>query len=353
MTETRRLLTLAAAIHLTLCAGVATAQTVLVRNAPPDSTIEVMLNSSPVGSTKVGASGVATVAGKISEDPARTEIDAQVFVDACGDVRRVIIVERAVQPPAPDAGCVRRDMGGLFLVKRITTLVVDFGGANTTLMLRQGSVSLDPPRVWAETPSGLVLFGGGAYTFGSSAKAISCGDVTPCDGSTSGFSFTAGATYWIVPFLGAEGAYIRPAEVTSSGSGEGFRFDGSFRADVFTAAGKVGVPLGPVRLYGKVGGAYQRSTTNTTQIMEARTVTVDGVEETIPGGTAQYNLRTAGWGWIFGGGGEVWFSPAFAVYGEFGRLALKGSSREDENAEGLVDDRMYTVFFGIRLRVGG
>ena len=141
--------------------------------------------------------------------------------------------------------------------------------------------------------------------------------------------------------------------MTSSGSGQGFRFDGSFKADIFTAAGKVGVPLGPVRLYGKVGGAYQRSTTNTTQIMEARTVTVDGVEETIPGGTAQYNLRTAGWGWIFGGGGEVWFSPAFAVYGEFGRLALKGSSREDENAEGLVDDRMYTVFFGIRLRVGG
>jgi hypothetical protein len=353
MTETRRLLTLAAAISLTLCAGVARAQTVLVRNAPPDSTIEFMLNASPVGSTKVGASGIATVAGKLSEDPARTEIDAQIFVDVCGDVRRVIVVERAVQVPVADVGCTRRDMGGLFLVKKISTLVVDFGGPNVTLMLRQGSVSLDPPRVWPEPPTGLVLFGAGLYTTGSIAKAISCGDVTPCDGSTSGFSGTAGATFWIAPFLGAEGAYLRPAEVTSSGSGEGYRFTGSFDSQIITASGKIGIPFGPVRLFGKVGGAYHRATTHTTQIMEPRTVTVDGAEQTIPGGTANYNLRTAGWAWVFGGGGEVWISSAFGIYGELGRVALKGPSREDENAEGVVDDRMTTIAFGIRLKIGG
>ncbi|HEY7498872.1 MAG TPA: hypothetical protein VH740_10180 [Vicinamibacterales bacterium] len=353
MTETRRLLTLAAAISLTLCAGVASAQTVLVRNAPPDSTIEVMLNSTAVGSTKVGASGIATVAGKLSEDSARTEIDAQIFVDVCGDVRRVVIVERAVLPASADVGCIRRDMGGLFLVKRISTLVIDFANPTPTLLLRQGSVSLDPPRVWAEAPTGLVLFGGGAFTTGSVARSISCGNVAPCDGKSSGFSFTAGATFWIRPFLGAEGAYIKPAEVTSGGSGEGFRFTGSFKSEIITASGKIGIPLGPVRLFGKVGGAYHRATTNTTQIVEARTVTVDGVEQTIQGGTANFNLRTAGWAWIFGGGGEVWFSPTFAVYGELGRASLKGPSRESETAEGVIDDRMTTVLFGIRLRVGG
>jgi hypothetical protein len=353
MTETRRLLTLAAAIHLTLCAGVATAQTVLVRNAPPESTIEVLLNATPVGSTKVGASGLATVAGKLSEDPSRTEVDAQIFVDVCGDVRRILIVERAVQPPPADAGCVRRDMGGLFLVKRISTLVIDFGGTNATLLLRQGSVSLDPPRVWAEAPTGLVLSGGGAFTTGSVARAISCGNVTPCEGTNSGFSYTAGATFWIVPYLGAEGAYIRPAEVTSSGSGEGFRFTGSFKSEIVTASGKIGIPIGPLRLFGKVGGAYHRASTHTTQTMEARTVTVDGVQQTIQGGTATYTLRTAGWAWVFGGGGELWLSSTFGLYGELGRAALKGSSRDDENAEGLVNDRMTTVLFGIRLRVGG
>jgi hypothetical protein len=353
MTDIRRLLTLAAAISLTVCAGIARAQTVLVRNAPPESTIEVLLNATPVGSTKVGASGIAIVAGKLSEDPTRTEIDAQIFVDVCGDVRRVLILERAVQPPVADSGCVRRDMGGLFLVKRISTLVIDFGGANATLLLRQGSVSLDPPRQWPEAPTGLVLFGGGAFTTGSNARLISCGDVTPCGGSNSGFSYTAGATFWIAPFLGAEGAYIRPAEVTSSGSGEGYRFTGSFKADVITASGKIGIPVGPVRLFGKVGGAYHRATSSTTQIVDARTVTVDGVDQTIQGGTANYHLRTAGWAWVFGGGGEIWFSSAFAVYGEVGRVALKGPSREDENAEGVVDDRMTTLLFGIRLRIGG
>jgi hypothetical protein len=324
-----------------------------VRNAPPDSTIEFRLNATTVGSTKVGASGIATVAGKLSEDPARTEIDAQIFVDVCGDVRRVVIVERAVQPEAADAGCARRDMGGLFLVKRITTLVVDFGGATPSLLLRQGSVSLDPPRVWAEAPTGIVLFGGGAYTTGSRAALFSCGDVTPCESANSGLSFTAGATFWIRPYIGAEGAYLKPAEVTSSGSGEGYRFTGSFKSEVVTASGKIGIPFGPVRLFGKVGGAYHRATTSTSQNVDARTITVDGVEQTLPSGTVTVNLRTAGWSWVFGGGGEVWFSPTFALYGELGRVSLKGPSRESETAEGTVDDRMTTILFGVRLRIGG
>ena len=44
MMATRRLLAIAAALNLTVCVGAATAQTVIVRNAPPESTVEVVLN---------------------------------------------------------------------------------------------------------------------------------------------------------------------------------------------------------------------------------------------------------------------------------------------------------------------
>jgi hypothetical protein len=353
MTESRRLLCLAAAINLTLGVGAATAQTVLVRNAPPDSTIEVVLNTSPAGSTKVGASGIATIEAKLLTDPAKTETDAQIFVDVCGTTRRVLLAERGVQLPSPEAGCVRRDMGGIFLVKPITTLVVDFVSGSPTLLLRQGSVSLEPPHVWPDAPTGLVLFGGGSLTWVSNARLIFCGDVTPCEGGSSGLGFTAGAAYWITPYLAAEGSYIRPKEVTASATTDTFSFDSSFKTEVLTAAGVFGVPVGPVRLFGKVGGAYHRATSDTLQTMEARTVVVDGVEQTIPGGNQRYVLKTAGWSWLFSGGGEVWLSQSFALYGEFGRAALKGPSRESETAEGLVDDRMTTLFFGVRLRIGG
>ena len=52
MMESRRLLTLAAALNLTVCVGAATAQTVIVRNAPPDTPVEVVLNDAAVGSAQ-------------------------------------------------------------------------------------------------------------------------------------------------------------------------------------------------------------------------------------------------------------------------------------------------------------
>ena len=113
MMEPRRLLALAAALNLTVCVGAASAQTVIVRNAPPDSAIEVVLNDTAVGTGEDQRQGRRARARRACPSALmKTETDAQIFVDICPTIRRVLVVERAVQVPLQDAGCTRRDMGG-------------------------------------------------------------------------------------------------------------------------------------------------------------------------------------------------------------------------------------------------
>jgi hypothetical protein len=341
MMEPRRLLTLAAALNLTVCVGAATAQTVIVRNAPPDSPVEVVLNDAAVGSAKTNERGDALVPVGLSERLMKTETDAQVFIDICENVRRVLIVERAVTVPLQEAGCTRRDMGGIFVVRQVSTLVVDVGGPSPTLLLRQGKVSLDPPRVWKPAPTGLVLFGGGGFTKLSDVTAVACGSVTPCSGDQSGSAYTFGAAYWVTPYLAAEGTYIKPANPTATGTTDTFQFNSVFDAQVLTVLGKVGIPLGPVRPYGQIGASYHQAKFRTTQTMTGAAAP----------NTLSFELRTGGWGLAFGGGAEVWLSSVFGFYGEFGSAAVKGPARDDE--DGAVDDRMTSVLFGARIRIGG
>jgi hypothetical protein len=342
MMEPQRLLTLAAALNLTLGVAFATAQTLLVRNAPPGSTIELVLNATPIGSTKVDESGVVTLPINLSKHVNKPETDAQIFVDVCDNVRRVLIVERALQPPAPEAGCRRRDMGGLFLVRQISTLVVGVKDS-PTLLLRQGSVSLKPPRVWTPAPTGFVLFGGGAFTKITNVVDQACGTVTDCTGDASGFSYAAGAAYWITPYLAAEGTYVKPAEVTATGTAGNFRFNSSFDADVLTAVGKVGVPLGPFRPYGQIGGTYHQARFTTSQTL------TDATENA----TQTFSQKTRGWSWVFGGGAEIWITRWLAVYGEVERGALKGPVTDEDEGDGTIDDRFTFILFGGRIRIGG
>jgi hypothetical protein len=350
MMESRRLPTLAAALTLTLSAGVASAQTVLVRNAPPDSSLEVVLNTTPIGTATADARGIATLPVSLSKNLNKTETDAQIFVDVCANVRRVLVAERALSIPAPEAGCTRRDMGGIFVVREVSTLVVDFAGPSPTLMLRQGRVSLEPARVFGP-PSGLVIFGGGGFTSLSNETSAACGTLAECARDDFGSAFTAGASFWFGQYIAAEGSYVKPSKGTADGSGTGFRFESIFDSEMFTAAGKIGAPVRAVRIYGKVGANYHRATLRTTQTVEDVTITVDGVEQTIRGGNQVYWVKTAGWGWLFGGGLEVWVAPAFGIYGDVSRAALKGSAIDDE--EGLTDERVTTMFVGARIRIGG
>jgi hypothetical protein len=337
-----RLLPLAAALILTLGVGVASAQTVIVKNAPAGSNIELVLNATTIESAKADAEGVARLGVNLSKNVNKTQTDAQIFVDVCGDVRRVYIAERGVQPAPQESGCARRDMGGLFLIRDVSSILIDVGPASPTLMLRQGPISLDPPRTWT-APTGLVLFGGAGLAKTRDAAVAACGTLTECSASGYGLSYTVGAAYWVTPFLAAEASYLKPAEMEAEATLETYRFTTSFDTELLNIVGKVGVPVGIVRPYGQVGGTYFRGTFSTNQ-----TNTV-GTEST----AQSYWQRTGGWSWTFGGGLEVWVAPAFGIYGELGWSSLKGTPLDPDEGEGTTDDRLTQFMFGARIRLLG
>jgi hypothetical protein len=351
-----RLLALAAALNVMAGVGVGTAQTVVVRNAPPASTVELVLNSKTIGSAAADSAGDVKIPVNLSTHIGKTETEAQLAVDVCGDMRRVQVFERGLQPPPPGDGCDRRDVTGLFFVRRVSTLVVNLSGPNPAVLLIQGSYSLLPPgpgTLWSTPPTGLVLSGGIGLSKFRDVLSVNCGDgtgLTQCAGDESPIAYTAGATYWISPFLGVEGSYVRPKKVTFTGSGDAFRFNGSLDAELVTISGKIGAPVGPVRIYGMVGTNYHRATASTSETIDDKTITIDGVAQTITGGTQAFELKTAGWGWQFGGGMEVWVIRSLGVYAEFSRASLKGSA--SDNKEGTLDEGLTALMVGARLRLG-
>jgi len=343
MTDFRRLLSAAAALILTAGVGAAHAQTVIVRKVTPGASIEVSINNAPGGSTKSEAGGDVVLPIKMFTGTGRLDTDSQVLVEVCeGNLIRVLLLERGHSVPAEERGCARRDMGGWFLVKPVSTLVVDVGGPSPTLLLRQGSFSLAPPRTWSASPTGLVLFGGGSLSAVSRFKDIACGTISECSSGGAELGFSVGAAYWITPFLGAEASYLRPREFTANGSGATYRFDSTLDAHVFNAVGKIGIPAGPVRPYGQVGATYHRATLSTSQTMTDQTESP----------TQTYSVETGGWAWTFGGGLEIWFSSNVGIYGELNRGALKGPPVE-ANVEGDLDERYTSVIAGVRIKIGG
>jgi opacity protein-like surface antigen len=343
MTDFRRLLLGAAALIATAGVGAAHGQTVIVRKVTPGASIEVSINNAPGGSTKSEAGGDVVLPIRMFTGAGKLETDSQVLVAVCeGNVIRVILLERGYSIPAEERGCARRDMGGWFLVKPVSTFVIDVGGSTPTLLLRQGSFSLAPPRTWSAAPTGLVLFGGGSLTAVSRFKDVACGTLSECSSGGAELGFAVGAAYWITPFLGAEASYLRPKELTANGGADTFTFDSTFDAHIVNAVGKIGVPAGPVRPYGQVGATYHRATLSTTQRMTNQTEAP----------TQTYSVETAGWSWTFGGGLEVWLSSSFGIFGELNRGALKGPPIE-ENAEGDLDERYTSVIVGARIKIGG
>jgi hypothetical protein len=335
---------------LALClAGPAAAQTVIVRNAPAGSKVELLLNATLVATTSADTGGSATL---VIPQPgvAKTGIDANVFVDACDDRHRILVVER-VQAAAPEEpGCPRRELTGLFLVQPTSTMVVDVKGPIYTLLLRQGRFSPATPRErWSLSPTGLVASAGGDFSAYSDAAVAACGSGANCLGDGSGFSHTFGAGYWLLPFLGADVTYLRAGKMIATGNGDGYYFDTMLDTDVVTIAGMVGVPSEKMRFYGKGGWVYHEATHTTTQTIEEKTITVGHETQTIPGGSQVLAFQTSGWGWMFGGGAEIWLTRWFAAYGEGGYLKLKG--KQIGGGDATMDDRMTTVQFGARFHL--
>ena len=322
-----------AALLFCLDAASAAAQTVIVTKAPPQDKIEVFVAGQPAGSGTVDSSGIATI--PITLKPA-TQLDARVYDDVCPGLHRIHIVEKSGAPPARPDGCERREIVGIFWVRPVNTLVIDVGGPIPTLLLVRGKYNpLDPAPV-RRAANGLVIFGGGGLQWFSEISRAACGTVTDCRQDHSAGAFTAGAAFWIRPWLAAEGSYIRPSKLNTAGGGADFDFTDTFDVHLFTALANVGIPVGGARIYGKVGANFHRAKIITTQTQGEDTQT--------------NTLETEGWGPIYGGGFEGWIKPRFAVYIEAAFGKLKGSPTLSR-VEGDLDEGFTYVFGGVRVKL--
>jgi hypothetical protein len=343
-----------ATVALGVCAGVGVAegQTVVVRKVPPGTAVELVVNTTPAGQAVADAAGDASITFNLQEAAGAQEVDATIALDVCGAARRVVLAARGMASPAPEQGCDRRPVSGLFLLRRITTLVVNADSVIPSVLLIQGDYDLSPEapvRTVRSVPTGLVLFGGaGRGTYGE-AGDLACGNVASCAGEGQWGAVTAGVDFWVVPYFALTGSFVKPAQFDVTGDGEVFEFNSFVDAYVLTLGGKLGIPMGPFRAYGHAGGTYHRANLGTTQTNDETTITVGGVQQTIPGGTQAFEVQTAGWGLAFGGGIEAWLNRTFALYGDVSRVGIKGDARE---GEGSIDDNLLSIGFGARIRFG-
>jgi len=341
MHRVQRLLVTAAALNMTLGAAVAAAQTVMVRNTPAGTNVEVLLNGAAAGTGTSNAEGEATIPLKTGTAIGTTGIDANIFVDVCDKLRRIQIVERTKIVPAAEGGCDRREISGVFWVRPINTLAFDLGGASPSLLLVRGTYVYHPPReedtprVWRPLPTGLLVFGGAGNVKLDNAFSQACGSVTPCDGTDPGWGgYSFGADYWINHFVGIEAAYVKPRQMKASG-GDTFKFSTTQDTDVFTIEGMGGIPAGPVRFFGIGGLNYHLATSKTAE-------TIDLVAQT-------FTLKTRGWGYMFGGGVEAWIWKKVAIYGDLGVIRLKGDA--ENGGEVKMDDHIRFIIIGGKFRL--
>jgi hypothetical protein len=337
MMKPMRLL-VAAAVFVMIGSGVARAQTVRVRNAPPGETIEVFLNATKVASASVQANGETTLPLNLRESNAgKIEIDANIFIDVCDKIRRIIVVERGQPAAIQEPGCERRDIPGLYWVRHVNTLVVDVGGPNPTMMLVKGSYQPGRVKNWSSTvPTGLIAFGGAGRADYRDVVLIACGTATTCNGDKAGLSFNGGLTFWLSRFLGAEASYFRPSKAKVNGGGSNYSFDTTLETNVLMVGGRVGVPAGPVRISGLIGGNYQDSVQKTT--------------DTINGASQYTEVETRGWGWTWGAGMEIWVTSRIAISVDAGFAQLKGTPTG--GGEVRLDERLRYVNGGVRVRIG-
>jgi hypothetical protein len=327
---------LALAAGFLLLPALLQAQTLIVRGTPPGQAVELLVNETRVAAGTAGQDGDTVIDWTLPGE----ELDARISVDICGDTHRIRLVERNLIPKPQDVGCERRDVVGVFWVRRGSTVVVRVDRAIPSVLLRQREVTieqLDAPPVPRRVPTGLVVFGGTGIGLFRDQVSIMCGTVSTCNGDSTGIAYTAGADLWLARWLGVEGAVTRPPRPSAEGGGGTFLFESQLEPTlVVTVAGKAGAPVGPMRFYGKGGAIYQRS----------KLVTEQQMEETLS--TA---FETRGWGWLAGAGLEGWITQSFGVYVEATTNAFKG--QDPAGGEARANDRLTTVFFGARLRVLG
>ena len=350
MTNALRRLGLAAAISLFLPAA-ATAQTVLLKGAAPGSAVEIFINNQQATTGVVAADGQVSLTGTLpANEDAKAEMDSRVYVDTCGQTYRVHIMNRNMPAPPRGDGCERDEVAGVFWVRQRSTLVLDVAPEIPTLLLRQGRYDPNATlRVRREVPTGVIVFGSGGWGTFQNVNAAGCGTVTDCVGDQSGGSYTLGASVWLTRWLGGEVAYVRPRKADYRGGGLNYDFTHTLDVEAITVAGLLAAPLGPVRLYGKGGGSFHRAISSSTQTQPDTTITVDGADVTIPGGTQVFGVKTQGWSWLAGGGFEGWVTPRFALFAEVAMAKVKGPARVGSDLE--INERITYTVGGVRLKL--
>jgi hypothetical protein len=352
MTNALRRLGLATAISLFLPAAAA-AQTVLLKGAAPGSAVEIFINNQQASKGVVAADGqvTVTVTGTLpTNDDNRPEMDSRVYVDSCGQVYRVHILNRNMPAPPRADGCERDEIAGVFWVRQRSTVVIDVATEIPTLLLRQGRY--DPNavlKIKRDVPTGLIVFGSGGWGTFKDVNIPGRGTVTDCVGEQSGAAFTLGASMWLKRWLGGEIAYVRPGKADYRGGGVGYDFTYELDVEALTVAGLVGAPLGPVRIYGKGGGTFHRAIASSTQTQSDRTITVDGTDVVIPGGTQIFGVKTQGWSWLAGGGIEGWVTPRFGLFAEVALADVKGPARTGSDVD--IDERITSIVGGVRFKL--
>jgi hypothetical protein len=339
----RRSFALAAAFYFVMGAGVVFAQTVVVQNAAPASTGELVLGGKPVAKGTAGADGLITLTAGAGGLQAAQTLDVLIWVDDCGGSRRVIIMSRVEQPPSAET-CRRTPIQGVFLLQPVTSLLIDISPVTPAVRVRQGPIPdewLRPvvpgeavPR-FALAPRGLILFGGGGLMSAGDLISPACGNVTTCSSDDRAISMTGGVGVWFSQYVGAEASYFRPRRLEASGSGDRFTFNSDVDGGALVVVGKAGFPVGRVRIFGTGGMDYHRATFTTTE-------TIDSVPVTL-------QWRTEGWAPVFGGGIEVWFTGTVGLYGDVTRVGLKGD--DVGGSEARTDTTVTSIVIGGRVRL--
>jgi len=132
-----RSLVVAAAINVTVGAGLAAAQTMTVTSVPPGMTVELALNAAVIETAKADEAGRATLPINLSAHAGKTDTDVQIFVEICEGVRRVLLVEPG-RPTLPVSPCPRKEIAGLYVVRPVTSFVLDFTQPSPWVRLKQG-----------------------------------------------------------------------------------------------------------------------------------------------------------------------------------------------------------------------
>jgi hypothetical protein len=351
-----------AAFCLFAVATAASAQTVFVRHAPAGRAIQVVVGRTDAGTATADENGDAKIPINLQSQAGKPAMDANVFVDVCENLTRIVVEAAGTTPPAPGVGCERRDVQGLYAVKSESTLVVNVSGLVPSMLLIQGSYT--PPTPSEERPegsdesrplrpasTGLALYGAGSLTSFRDAAANACGSDTECTAGGTGLGYSAGGVVWVTKWLGAEAGYLRPVQAKATRTTDPLHFNMKMKTDIVIVAGKIAVPAGPVRIFGTLGANYHQATQDTSETLLDQTVTAaDGTAVQVPGGTQSFHLETQGWSYLYGGGGEVWLSRPLALFGELNVISIKGDPIG--GGEGKIKDRLTSLNFGVRIRIG-